>query len=187
MKKSIMIAGGLLAFFGIFFLYSVYGYINDIKPFDISFPIGFFLFTLIAAYYLYLVMKEKEAPLSRLGLKKTLALCRDPEADRAQKCRKLERFLNSRQKLGFMCFCPVCDKMSLGLASDRPCRRCQTVLRIGKESFTLEGKGFSNHRLARLYESDYTALRGLIGEYKPIPRTETADRNAIDELRDILK
>jgi hypothetical protein len=49
MKKKMIIASVVCAVFAALGLYSLYGYINNIKPFDISFPIGFGLFALISA------------------------------------------------------------------------------------------------------------------------------------------
>lgn len=186
MKKAMIVGGALTAFFGIFTLYSIYGYANDIKPFDISFPIGFALLTLAAAYYLYLVVKEKEPPFSRLGLAKTLAFCRDPENDFSKKAERLAGFLDSRQRLGFLFFCPVCDKMRLGLAGEGPCRRCKTRLSSNGKGFTLERKSYSHHRLEVLYSRDFNELYGHIAQYKPIPRT-TIERNRMDDLRDLFK
>ncbi len=164
MKKStsIIVASICLGFFALCSIITIIGYI--IGENDISFPIGFGIFALVAGYYLYLFIKEKEFFLERLRLKRVLKYYRSEKKDKGSI--KLGNYLNSRHKL-FIKFCPVCGKVCSGLLTDRPCRRCKTLFSKDTEKFTLECKGISKHRLASLYSQDYNELKALIFHYDP--------------------
>lgn len=180
-KKKIIIYSLILAFCGIMAIYSIYGCIQGIKPFDVSFPIGFSIFALISAYALYLCVTGKEFPLnSRFRVKRVIKYCTNPKNDYVKCCSKLERFLNSRHKFSIK-FCPVCGKSSCGLLMDKPCKRCKTHFAKEVEKFILERKSYSKHRLESLYNKDYTQLSYLISKYNPTTNvTDSYDGNDIN-------
>lgn len=161
-KTAIIVASICLGFFALFSVITIIGYITGEN--DISFPIGFGIFALIAGYDLYLFIKDKEFFLERLRLKRVLKYYRSEKEDKSSI--KLGNYLNSRHKL-FIKICPVCGKTSSRPLTDRPCRRCKTLFSKDTEKFTLECKGISKHRLASFYSQDYNKLKSLIALYNP--------------------
>jgi hypothetical protein len=178
MKKTI-ITSISLALCGGLSLLTLYGYFTELN--DISFPIGFGIIALVLAFMLYLFVKNKELPLSRLGLKRTLKICRDEQKSYLSKRKSLEKFLNSRYILLYK-VCPICYKTGFRSLDDKPCIRCKTLFIRGEDSFSLESKGISNHRLASLYTQDFKELSALITQYNPATNVPSSGGNDGDSI-----